>query len=59
MLAKEKKMARIENTELSYIDLLSMLLFDVQEDYDLPLEVERDAEAHLIALRELLEPFSA
>lgn len=52
-------MARIENTELSYIDLLSMLLFDVQENYDLPLEVEREAEAHLIALRELLEPFSA
>lgn len=52
-------MARIENTELSYMDLLDMLLMDIQEDYSVPMDVEGDVEGHLIALRELLEPYSA
>lgn len=51
-------MARIENTELSYLDLLDMLHADVESDEGLPDDVYNQAMDLLVELHSLLSDYS-
>lgn len=54
---KDNIMAYINGIELDYVDLLSALLSDVQQDDRLDEDTSLDAEALLVDLHEKLSPY--